>query len=225
MAEEVIKTTSFISLDSYIKPRLHTLWYLYSTVVYLLTPTSNHNLDCVDNNGNVLYIFWLLHQTTTVTIWNNTLLCCISFDSYIKPQLEIRPPGYGYVVYLLTPTSNHNCSSRNFSFCSVVYLLTPTSNHNRKGIRANGYIVVYLLTPTSNHNVFSYLCFWVMLYIFWLLHQTTTYLICTYTNVGCISFDSYIKPQLIGSSGGCTYVVYLLTPTSNHNAKRVLFIN
>ena len=36
-------------------------------------------------------------------------------------------------------------------------------------------------------------------------------------SAGCISFDSYIKPQL------CTYarfffsVVYLLIPTSNHN--------
>ena len=35
---------------------------------------------------------------------------CISFDSYIKPQLvEVNNVQY-VVVYLLIPTSNHNCA-------------------------------------------------------------------------------------------------------------------
>ena len=35
-------------------------------------------------------------------------LSCISFDSYIKPQLHHRPWLPVLVVYLLIPTSNHN---------------------------------------------------------------------------------------------------------------------
>ena len=34
---------------------------------------------------------------------------------------------------------------------------------------------------------------------------------------GCISFDSYIKPQLENESEALILVVYLLIPTSNHN--------
>ena len=35
----------------------------------------------------MLYIFWFLHQTTTITEPELIKLGCISFDSYIKPQL------------------------------------------------------------------------------------------------------------------------------------------
>ena len=35
-------------------------------------------------------------------------ICCISFDSYIKPQLTKKIQFYTKVVYLLIPTSNHN---------------------------------------------------------------------------------------------------------------------
>ena len=34
--------------------------------------------------------------------------CCISFDSYIKPQLYNTANAFKSVVYLLIPTSNHN---------------------------------------------------------------------------------------------------------------------
>ena len=36
------------------------------------------------------------------------LHCCISFDSYIKPQRMSPFTGTYDVVYLLIPTSNHN---------------------------------------------------------------------------------------------------------------------
>ena len=55
---------------------------------------------------------------------------CISFDSYIKPQPSELWENLVNVVYLLTPTSNHNACSAEFIHLSVVYLLTPTSNHN-----------------------------------------------------------------------------------------------
>ena len=144
-------------------------------------------------------------------------LRCISFDSYIKPQLKTGKSKVGGVVYLLIPTSNHNC---------------------RWGQELDGW-VVYLLIPTSNHNT-GYVANWfAVLYIFWFLHQTTTSPQIGRCSLGCISFDSYIKPQrrhnrnLLGiccisfdsyikpqhwvCSQLVCCVVYLLIPTSNHN--------
>ena len=55
---------------------------------------------------------------------------CISFDSYIKPQLHSMVMSLQLVVYLLIPTSNHNYNTTRSVDASVVYLLIPTSNHN-----------------------------------------------------------------------------------------------
>ena len=49
---------------------------------------------------------------------------------------------------------------------SVVYLLTPTSNHNIIVPFYNKIQVVYLLTPTSNHNSYAYAPRYLELYIF-----------------------------------------------------------
>ena len=57
---------------------------------------------------------------------------CISFDSYIKPQHEAEEQTENKVVYLLTPTSNHNSTAFLRAIEEVVYLLTPTSNHNNR---------------------------------------------------------------------------------------------
>ena len=58
----------------------------------------------------------------------------------------------------------------------------------------------------------------VLLYIFWFLHQTTTRLAPAFRLLRCISFDSYIKPQPYLCWNDNINVVYLLIPTSNHNA-------
>ena len=167
-----------ISFDSYIKPQLQDRDILFNAVVYLLTPTSNHNSLPACALKRLLYIFWLLHQTTTA-MWSLAIfICCISFDSYIKPQLWCTPIQTKLVVYLLTPTSNHNCDT----------------------------LVIARI--------------W--LYIFWLLHQTTTLSILFNIGWSCISFDSYIKPQLLLFNIGWSDVVYLLTPTSNHNIVAVI---
>ena len=121
--------------------------------------------------------------------------CCISFDSYIKPQ----------------PSTHHAFSPR------VVYLLIPTSNHNRGADLNVVSNVVYLLIPTSNHNCPTRFLYLRVLYIFWFLHQTTTDLYCFLQQMCCISFDSYIKPQLSYTLLYLRVVVYLLIPTSNHN--------
>ena len=166
-------------------------------VVYLLIPTSNHNLSSCSVSSNMLYIFWFLHQTTTwwdfhrfrvllYIFWflHQTTTChnahyikfrCISFDSYIKPQL-------------LTEVSLQ---------LLVVYLLIPTSNHNdfRLGRYKNSLYIFWFLhqTTTPRHSWFDGLA----LYIFWFLHQTTTMTDTLISRNSCISFDSYIKPQQV----------------------------
>ena len=190
-----------------------------------------------------MYIFWFLHQTTTLISCRKLLIGCISFDSYIKPQLAL------YHLYLK----------------NVVYLLIPTSNHNFNNLQILSTLVVYLLIPTSNHNARFFAYVKCPLYIFWFLHQTTTITVgednpygcisfdsyikpqrglCSYywnwccisfdsyikpqpvhftTRQGqcCISFDSYIKPQLLTKKVALFVVVYLLIPTSNHNPLQI----
>ena len=231
-------TRSSISFESYIKPQPTCQRIRMGTVVYLLNPTSNHNLARSCRKSNVLYIFWILHQTTTqppywkdlfvvyllnptsnhnasfsltldsalyifwilhqtTTFWRfpwfekmlyifwilhqtttwampwYISMSCISFESYIKPQLLSWVVDAYKVVYLLNPTSNHNIFGTHYAQAAVVYLLNPTSNHNSTWITS----------------------FSMLLYIFWILHQTTTLPSLVNALSRCISFESYIKPQ------------------------------
>ena len=186
---------SCISFDSYIKPQRHIVVLHPCSVVYLLTPTSNHNSLSAICLHLLLYIFWLLHQTTTSLWFPRNHQCCISFNSYIKPQLTINGIRIDNVVYLLTPTSNHN-------FLDWVHVVAWL-------------YIFWLLHQTTTCATFQRER--TELYIFWLLHQTTTFVVFSLSNVGCISFDSYIKPQPSAIAIGICSVVYLLTPTSNHN--------
>ena len=142
-----------------------------------------------------LYIFILLHQTTTYRNLIQLRKSCISLYSYIKPQLRERLSGgalrcislYSYIKPQLIPGF--------YIKTAVVYLYTPTSNHNTK-----------LVAPLT-----------LLLYIFILLHQTTTQQLNSLVTIRCISLYSYIKPQLITLMVVDVGVVYLYTPTSNHN--------
>ena len=168
-------------------------------VVYLLIPTSNHNSDDCLLVSRVLYIFWFLHQTTTLardacirirlyifwflhqtTTYTHDMSfdnSCISFDSYIKPQLYEEFKGLQglYIFWFLHQTTTSACS-----------------------------------LPLGR-----------LLYIFWFLHQTTTRFCLSNACNSCISFDSYIKPQRVGGLGCYLRVVYLLIPTSNHNPRTI----
>ena len=73
------------------------------------------------------------------------------------------------------------------------------------------------MIPTSNHNPSGRFNGDGRLYIFWFLHQTTTGSSSSVCPPGCISFDSYIKPQPRCRPWRARSVVYLLIPTSNHN--------
>ena len=120
---------------------------------------------------------------------------CISFVSYIKPQLGDFIMLHIKVVYLSFPTSNHNF---------ILHVL-------------RAFLVVYLSFPTSNHNFSSFVLNSLLLYIFRFLHQTTTFSACVVLYISCISFVSYIKPQPYNVIYLITIVVYLSFPTSNHN--------
>ena len=196
LSQRITAPQSCISFVSYIKPQQHlqlhgqhhvvylsfptsnhnlsTCSAVGASVVYLSFPTSNHNFPSLKNRAKKLYIFRFLHQTTTPSTILLLINGCISFVSYIKPQLQ------------------HS----NFTDIFVVYLSFPTSNHNYSIYRILRYIVVYLSFPTSNHNALLEEEIYCMLYIFRFLHQTTTMLSLIMQIRSCISFVSYIKPQL-----------------------------
>ena len=186
-----------ISYYSYIKPQQRIMLITHLLVVYHTIPTSNHN--CVrprqnckivvyhtipTSNHNLLlmikcfvwlYIILFLHQTTTQVQSFSNLDRCISYYSYIKPQLLVTLERYPVVVYHTIPTSNHNSIGRLVMSLYVVYHTIPTSNHNCR----------QSLPPC------------LLLYIILFLHQTTTYGAFGLFLLRCISYYSYIKPQLI----------------------------
>ena len=214
-----------------------------------------------------MYIFWFLHQTTTMIRINCRCFRCISFDSYIKPQpdkeiIKIIISCISFDSYIKPQLLSHY-----YCICWVVYLLIPTSNHNcgRTTIVSVELYIFWFLHQTTTGHVTSIIwallyIFWflhqtttmacrtiirILLYIFWFLHQTTTSMQDRLDSVSCISFDSYIKPQLLlcvkllhfscisfdsyikpqlpRSRPNSFCVVYLLIPTSNHNTYHSFF--
>ena len=187
----------------------------------------------------MLYIFWFLHQTTTGRGEGAQKGCCISFDSYIKPQLASCCFGFLNVVYLLIPTSNHNprCDIRWWCALYIFWFLHQTTTQVEQLSHKEWLYIFWFLHQTTTLGIGSF--GGSMLYIFWILHQTTTAARWWSRSTGCISFESYIKPQrnslrtlsearcisfesYIKPQRQCCLhrqgsVVYLLNPTSNHN--------
>ena len=237
----ILNRPSCISFDSYIKPQQGFTWGIDCAVVYLLIPTSNHNVLSNDIVATRLYIFWFLHQTTTYLRVRYTIIRCISFDSYIKPQPMFHCRSERCVVYLLIPTSNHNLMSLgygNFVLYIFWFLHQTTTrslcrNLKRSCISFDSYIKPQLsvkifsiisccisfdsyIKPQLEVNGVQYVvsCISFDSYIKPQLLLTVWLLVSS-----CISFDSYIKPQLCMAHHLLRLVVYLLIPTSNHNAE------
>ena len=169
---------SCISFDSYIKPQLLVVFKLAHVVVYLLIPTSNNNFCLGAYYDITLYIFWFLHQTTTASMNTAPSLCCISFDSYIKPQ----PATCG-------PIPSGSC----ISFDSYIKpQLRAVQQKIALGcISFDSYIKpqqidLYPQPPCSCISFDSYI-----------KPQPGLRIKCSV--FGCISFDSYIKPQLLNT--------------------------
>ena len=121
-------------------------------VVYRTIPTSNHNTADTLSSSGELYIVLFLHQTTTRQTLIMNPQSCISYYSYIKPQLLENNSFYQNVVYRTIPTSNHNVPEGKCKGVKVVYRTIPTSNHNYNNIQSDIREVVYRTIPTSNHN-------------------------------------------------------------------------
>ena len=143
---------------------------------------------------------------------------CISYYSYIKPQLSWLAHAVFPVVYHTIPTSNHN-NRRSESLLSVLY------------------IILFLhQTTTLDHDLLDSLC--CISYYSYIKPQQPRH--CVSWQDGCISYYSYIKPQLCSGipnhSRSCisyysyikpqqfspitctSVVVYHTIPTSNHNS-------
>ena len=164
-------------------------------VVYRSFPTSNHNHAQSRMVCDRLYIVLFLHQTTTFYLVSHVLEGCISFFSYIKPQL------FSYL---------------DFVTC-VVYRSFPTSNHNYQKIYYDHYRLYIVLFLHQNTTLLSNVLSDLALYIVLFLHQTTTSSSLCACSGSCISFFSYIKPQRILHNSNNVFVVYRSFPTSNHN--------
>ena len=145
-------STSCISLYSYIKPQLTSGRPYSSFVVYPYIPTSNHNYEKNNYFCGVLYIPIFLHQTTTVMLAWNPIICCISLYSYIKPQ---RASFQRQVNQLYIPIFLHQTTTQKAISSLKVLLYIPIFLHQTTTI-------VRLLKLAR------------MLYIPIFLHQTTT---------------------------------------------------
>ena len=143
---------------------------MFLRVVYLLIPTSNHNTLMMITFTSVLYIFWFLHQTTTLFGVCPPSFRCISFDSYIKPQRGICEVladfrCISFDSYIKPQLHVHWCiwwvscisfdsyikpqPAQRHGICwGVVYLLIPTSNHN-VSLSANNGEVLYIFYLSS----------------------------------------------------------------------------
>ena len=122
-------------------------------------------------------------------------LRCISYYSYIKPQL--------FAI----------CAMMTMSCISYYSYIKPQRIENIHPARE----VVYRTIPTSNHNMRVLSRQFNQLYIVLFLHQTTTVTLAPSSSFGCISYYSYIKPQPNGWCSAVHGVVYRTIPTSNHN--------
>ena len=165
---------SCISFDSYIKPQLRSRMCLLRRVVYLLIPTSNHNFDWTFHAALLLYIFWFLHQTTTLRLHTINQLRLYIFWFLHQTTTENMPfkkLGWLYIFWFLHQTTTF-AMLLSFLLCCISfnsYIKPQPSSYT-----VNPGCVVYLLIPTSNHNTILDPSFDDALYIFWFLHQTTT---------------------------------------------------
>ncbi len=143
-----------------------------------------------------LYIVLFLHQTTTARFDDEAKECCISYYSYIKPQLRPESTCLISVVYRTIPTSNHNSEYGPTTYRPVVYRTIPTSNHNclQRYWRTRWLYIVLFLHQTTTRS--KYEACSIALYIVLFLHQTTTFACAASFCLSCISYYSYIKPQL-----------------------------
>ena len=186
-------------------------------VVYYMNSTSNHNFWRWWMFSSLLYIIWILHQTTTSHVNNMSGRCCILYEFYIKPQPQSNLFLYPLVVYYMNSTSNHNGVPTK-STCTALYIiwilhqtttkdwvkillqalyiiwiLHQTTTHENKHYKLLQLYIIWILHQTTTQiGLYRCIC---LLYIIWILHQTTTSSYSLGRLSSCILYEFYIKPQ------------------------------
>ena len=122
----------------------------------------------------MLYIVLFLHQTTTL-------------------QVLMGHSDMLYIVLFLHQTTTGKYPACSLESCISYYSYIKPQPNTRETFLL---LVVYRTIPTSNHNSLIKLVTTKSLYIVLFLHQTTTSLYIAILERGCISYYSYIKPQL-----------------------------
>ena len=181
---------------SYIKPQL-------------VDPLQIQNLGCISYYSCIKPQLRMCYHVPT--------LRCISYYSYIKPQLPNIMMYQRVVVYRTIPTSNHNFTQIVWWANNVVYRTIPTSNHNSLGMLLPCYVLYIVLFLHQTTTLAPLDKVERKLYIVLFLHQTTTPDSDAKAWLSCISYYSYIKPQLMVYRPFLSCVVYRTIPTSNHN--------
>ena len=146
-----------------------------------------------------LFLYPILHQTTTTHSTGVGLHCCFSILFYIKPQLFLCDTSLLLVVSLSYSTSNHNNQLRNSIRLQVVSLSYSTSNHNPYFERLMMQRVVSLSYSTSNHNLYHLSPCIAQLFLYPILHQTTTF-----TGFFSASWGLFLYPILHQTTTCCT---------------------
>ena len=110
-------------------------------------------------------------------IWSDSfnMESCLSLDSYIKPQLPMTAlAAYGCCLSLDSYIKPQLYFTIHLTFQRCLSL----DSYIKPQLNKDDYkhqMVVYLLIPTSNHNWHSSMMMFLKLFISWFLHQTTTY--------------------------------------------------
>ena len=125
----------------------------------------------------LLYLILFLYQTTTCFFIHYSLLCCILFCSYIKPQRLSEKLQKQWVVSYSVPISNHNAPSwtqpRIVLYLILFLYQTTTQDHSTEPLRCCILFCSYIKPQRASVRAVSFSC--------------------------CILFCSYIKPQLVNS--------------------------
>ena len=192
IAKSMLYIFCFLHQTTTIYNRIHFFVRCISFVSYIKPQLLSQSPCC--STCCISFVSYIKPQLSDGT--RNALGCCISFVSYIKPQRLLSRFLCLFVVYLLFPTSNHNpqrCGKRGSRLYIFCFLHQTTTRRKEDAFTTSLYIFCFL-HQTTTLSVLEVSALW--LYIFCFLHQTTTGVHSQTFSFSCISFVSYIKPQL-----------------------------
>ena len=144
----------------------------------------------------MLYIVLFLHQTTTAIESGFCKTGCISYYSYIKPQLRD-----GYRIHQ--------------QGCISYYSYIKPQHWKNQSFGSSGCISYYSYIKPQQILISKRITLSCISYYSYIKPQQEIETLTDGTS--CISYYSYIKPQPAIGAGAGLLVVYRTIPTSNHN--------